>query len=337
MNIMAQKKMEITISPLNSKTGFTKVGQTVKFINILEGAHVVETCPIYISYEKMDNTIVALWNYYASDLFAPTLYITEASGLTRLESSDTFSASVFRQEIGYNAEGEVIALSPPVQIAANINLFRFKDYSVTNNRWYKYIVYPSSEALTLSQTEDRVKTNWDGWSLTELHPVDSSSKKFAVSPEDVWLFKYNVETGEQAQNTIVNEQQTFGQFSRYSQGKLNYITGSVNCLLGSEMIPVNYLISNGQLKQEGGYQEKRPYSISTSSNDKIDMLQAWRRVVASGNPKVLKDRKGQAFLVIVSDAHNKPMDFVKYQPDTIGFSWRQIGTIEGLQIIGTLS
>ncbi len=63
------------------------------------------------------------------------------------------------------------------------------------------------------------------------------------------------------------------------------------------------------------------------------MLLAWRKVVYSSNPKLLKDRAGQSFLVTLNSSSNKPMDAVGIQPNTISFNWTQIGTTEDLQII----
>ena len=36
-----------------------------------------------------------------------------------------------------------------------------------------------------------IKTNWQGWSITELHETDDP-KVFTASPKDVWKFKYNI-------------------------------------------------------------------------------------------------------------------------------------------------
>ena len=55
----------------------------------------------------------------------------------------------------------------------------------------------------------------------------------------------------------------------------------------------------------------------------------------SSNPKLLKDRAGQSFLVTISNSTNKPMDAVYRQPNTISFTWTQIGTTEDVEIVGS--
>ena len=114
---------------------------------------------------------------------------------------------------------------------------------------------------------------------------------------------------------------------------MNYVTGSVSCLLGSEVLPASYILKNGKAVNEGGYQEIRKNDKTPSSNQRVDMLLAWRKVVMSSNPKLLKDREGQSFLVTLSSATNKPMDAVHRQPTTISFTWTQIGNTEDVQIV----
>jgi hypothetical protein len=42
----------------------------------------------------------------------------------------------------------------------------------------------------------------------------------------------------------------------------------------------------------GGYTESFPFSEQLTSNQKVDMLEKWREICYSGNPKLLKDAKG---------------------------------------------
>ena len=64
------------------------------------------------------------------------------------------------------------------------------------------------------------------------------------------------------------------------------------------------------------------------------MLQEWRKIVASKNPKLIKDRKGQAFIAQVTSGSNKPTDHIGYQPDKINFSWTQIASLDDTIITG---
>ena len=149
-----------------------------------------------------------------------------------------------------------------------------------------------------------VHTGWQAWSITELHPVDNSGKKFYAGSDDVWLFNLNLESGAQAQNLSRNEQQTLGTFPRYSQGRRNYVSGDISCLLGSQVIPASYAKKKMSESGQTGYVERLLFDLNPTSNEKIDMLKAWRKVVYSNNPKLLKDRAGQSFLIKIAHAHS---------------------------------
>lgn len=86
---------------------------------------------------------------------------------------------------------------------------------------------------------------------------------------------------------------------------------------------------------EGGYTERLPFSERLTSNQKVDMLEAWRQICFSGNPKLLKDSKGQKFLVQITQSSNTPSpDSRNRSPDRIDFSWVEIGSTKNITVIG---
>ena len=186
-----------------------------------------------------------------------------------------------------------------------------------------------------------IKTSWQGWSITELHETDDP-KVFTASPKDVWKFKYNISNGAQTQNVSKTQQDTLSRYPIFSHGVKNAVGGSVTCLLGREMINADYTNKewvyeqdpntsepsfiwteiNGSFKNLGGYRERlgrvqnfcgaNPDYLSASvlgfrnltSNEAVDMLDKWRDVCYSGNPKLLKDQKGQTFIIQITDPSN---------------------------------
>lgn len=326
-------------------------GQKIGFINVLNGAHNAindkdVNLPVEVPYstENIEDVAACLLNY--EDYEGDNRRYTEEQGFSPMRSGNTTSvSSVFRQEIKavQNDDGTTSyePLTRMYPVDAQVTNFKFRDFNVSNNRIYRYILYPFDKAtdevvLSLQKSVyEPIITGWSGWSITELHPVQNMSKKFTATADDVWVFNLNISTGEQTQNISRNEQQTLGQFNRYSQGKTNYISGTVSCLLGSDVLPASYILKNGRIINNGGYQEIRKTNTSPSSNERIDMLLAWRRVVMSANPKLLKDRAGQSFLVTLTSASNTPMDAVRQQPNTISFTWTQIGNTEDVEIVDT--
>ena len=214
-----------------------------------------------------------------------------------------------------------------------------RDFNISSGRSYQYILYPiGGQVKELEANADEtghgapIKTYWDEWSLAELIPVDTPvdapiiRKAYKVDLDNIWLFKYSLQTGEQAQNFQKQDIQTLGQYNRFGYGQQNFISGSVNCLLGSEIIPLSKV----------GYIERRRQSIyePLTTNEKVAMLRQWRKIAFSPNPKLLKDIKGQIWIVQITSNSNSPQNFYKNQPDTISFSWKEIDSTDKVTIIG---
>lgn len=229
----------------------------------------------------------------------------------------------------------------PVAIKTTRSLFR--DFNITAGRSYQYILYPGSTITdqqyanatsegTYAGTGIPVETGWNEWSLIELKPVANNvdapilRKTYEVDLDNVWLFKYSLETGSQNQNFQKSEIQTLGQYQQMGYGKLNYMSGDVSCLLGSEIVPYS----------AQGYIERMRSSIYAplSTNEKAYMLREWRKIAFSPNPKLLKDMKGQSWIVQITSNSNTPKNHYMNQPDTISFSWKQIDDTDNIVILG---
>lgn len=223
---------------------------------------------------------------------------------------------------------------------------------------------PSSSTAVETQRLAQ-KTCMSGWHIIELHDPTPSriteKEKYEVSLKDVWKFRLNLEGGQQTQNLAKTKQDTLAQYPIFSHGKKNHMSGSVSCLLGREFTNAAYTRTNyvyefdtatqkykwkqknyGPVRNIGGYNETLSRFITVgndhyktaeelgftklTSNAAVDMLNAWRDVCYSGNPKLLKDEKGQVFLVQISEASNTTNEFWgdKY-PETISFEWTEIG------------
>lgn len=235
----------------------------------------------------------------------------------------------------------------------------FMDYHVSSGRSYQYIVYCNrdSESDSENQKDLQLFANWDGtvfepgvepgqgavfignagtaakagtpvavcwdyWNMVELISEKTNAdvpiikKSYRVDLSQVWHFKFSLETGSQTQNISRSEVQTLGMFPRIGFGRYNYISGDISALLGSEVIPYN-----------GGYVERlsRDPMSPASTNEREALLNHWRKFVYSKNPKLLRDIKGQQWIVQITSSNNTPKNFYKNQPDTISFQWRQVG------------
>lgn len=179
-----------------------------------------------------------------------------------------------------------------------------------------------------------VSVKWDEWSICELIPelniedTPSVKKAYTVNQNQVWLFKYSLETGAQTQNIARKDFQSLGKYPKFGFGELNYASGEVTALLGSEIV----------IGTKEKYIERLKKSRVTplSTNEKMEMLKAWQEFVYSKNPKLLKDIKGQSWIVQVTSSTNTPKNFFANQPDTINFQWKQVDDVKNVVIYASV-
>ena len=221
------------------------------------------------------------------------------------------------------------------------------DYNVANHRWYKYVFRFSNTDYAVP-----IQTAWAGWTITELTPVGTYGHLLSYSADStgVWKFKYNVSAGSQTQNLSKSSHDTLGRFPYFSFGRTNYESGSVTCLLGREMIPYDispnksiYVYKDGKWQWEfrhspirsdssqivrGGYTERLPNNQAgfrdLGSNEKINMLNQWKKFCASGSPKLLKDEKGNSYIVQILNTSSETQNNIYGRPEQISFEWQQI-------------
>lgn len=314
-------------------------------------------------------TILNFSDYSIDSLGSVSKY---GQGVSNASLQNYESVSVYRREIWYDRFGNVAGAEKKwKQITPFIAGSRLIDYTVLNNRNYEYVIRLSKygqtgAAETLKGIYFSYKTNWLGWSITELHPTDDPNT-FSASPVDVWRFKYNISTGAQTQNTSKTQQDTLSKFPKFSHGLKNAISGNVECLLGRDVLNADYTKTSweynadklnweinpyGPTRNLGGYVEslnrrsdgcgKYPESYQSAasigftgltSNQSLDMLDKWREVCYSGNPKLLKDEKGQGFIVQIFDTSNTTNTTWDRMPETISFQWVQIADIKDVNVV----
>lgn len=279
--------------------------------------------------------------------------------------------SIYKREVWRDNNNQVYAEKILHPVVLQNNVSRVIDYNVATNRNYEYIIYLTDQSIDgVIQREIHfpITTKWDYWSISELHKT-TEQNVYTTSENETWLFKFNVEPGEQQQNVAKSQQDTLGKYPAFSYGKKNYTTSSVSCLLGSEMLPFDFLTTNYALVRDtetgsvswglaqdtsevyGGYTESRwkklldkcgmdqkvvnVFDTKITSNDSVDMLNEWKKLCNSGNPKLYKNSKGQSFIIQITEFSNSINESWDKQPITINFSWTEIADASDARIIQT--
>lgn len=231
-----------------------------------------------------------------------------------------------------------------------VNSINLLDFNVKSGYSYQYVIFPGDYSASMlrvpyiyantgktengksiydngwrpfsSRLSKPVRSTLQYWSIVNLVPTQENSQigtdinTYVADTDNVWMFKYQLENGSLTQNISKNELSTLGQYPKIGIGKKNFLSGSVSCYLGSEIIPLSKV----------GYIERTPASrdVPMSTNEKAFMVEKWREFVATGTPKLLRDTKGQSWIVQIMDGTTTTNETISIKPDTISFSWRQI-------------
>lgn len=240
-----------------------------------------------------------------------------------------------------------------VKTSSDRGKINIRDFNVLSGHSYQYVLFPgnySDQSIRIpyvyanasnGKTEGvwncyipskgaSVTATMQYWSIVGLLPESNGSEapngvdSYVADPENVWLFKYQMEGGSLSQNLSKSEIGTLGKYAKIGVGRKNYLSGSVTCYLGSEIAPMSNV----------SYLERMPKAKVTplSTNEKAFMVGKWREFVRSANPKLLRDTKGQGWIVQIIDGSTTTGESYSNKPDVINFSWRQIGDAETVSI-----
>lgn len=234
-----------------------------------------------------------------------------------------------------------------------------RDYAVLNGRTYEYQIWSYEKSGNFNPyTNVVVKVGSPGWTMfsTKVGP----DGKYIVDNKDVWRFRYNASGGEHTVNMSRSQQDTLGRFQRIYTGKQNYVSGQVSSLIGREFIPAYLTVakrpeisSGGDIywentdgtRRAGGYIESlgrfangiiTPQSLgfrNLTSNEAVDMIDKFNEFCRSDDIKVLKNEKGQGFVVQIVNNSYTNEDNMSEIPTTVNFSWVQIGSLDDMNIV----
>lgn len=255
-----------------------------------------------------------------ANIFNTTKYVPVLNNYSRFlvtfDDATTTSRGVADVALGYNFSiyREVKDTNQLVYVARlGEGELLMTDYGVTNNKTYKYYIFKEDEsAISEAVISNDVSTCWWDWSLIDVIP-STSEKGLYYTTGDIWKFNLNISSAAKTQTLNNTTYNNLTRFPKVSSGKLNYSTGSLTCLLGNVQKTTSSLVE---------YVEPNT------------MLDEWNKFCADGNIKLLKDRKGNAMLVMVTGTSSQTDDVTREQTNTITFSWVEVEDIDNITIIG---
>lgn len=239
------------------------------------------------------------------------------------------------------------------------------DYNILNNEYYHYmvavgmpdptspnnpltgkpnIVYNIYQNQAKGQDEgllEYIKINWNSWSICDIEESAEDENTYIKKGGSVWKLAFNISEESLNQNLSITSWDTLGKYPKISIGQRNFESSTFTCLLGAmEEYVEKYTKHNCNNREETdyikkiyGYTEKEnPNSIYSRENSKLD---SWKKFCSNGNLKLLKDVKGNAWIIEIVGIPNNNIDIrSNIQETMISFEWQEVVDINKVSIIG---
>ena len=312
-------------------------------------SYIVQTKTFNVSFEVGEDLGVFSIDGFSCDRLCVEVFFQgkiESEGETTTYDNINH-VSIYKKEYWLGSNGIYTAVGDyqPVVVADNYFVGKvgtssgaaILDFNIHNHTYYKYLVryYNGEDYDTSYEYEsDYIAVNWEGWSLTELSlDSDETGVVYLADTSKQWLFKYNISTGQQTQNISRTQQDNLSVYPKFVQGPKNAISGQVTCLLGVDAGPSDYYVVGNKIVNYGGYQEQMPILKRKRGNQPLDILEQWRDFFYSGQPKLLRDTKGQTFIVQLTENSNQVQEGWSQRPEEISFAWMQIDNADGVRIL----
>lgn len=223
---------------------------------------------------------------------------------------------------------------------------KFKDYNIRANENYHYLVtvprvingeyqYYYYENLNEDQSQQFEQVNWDTWSICSIEELvnmeeeEEDVKTIYQVTSNVWTLGLNMEEPSITQNINVTSWDTLGQYPNFSMGQRNYLSSTFTSLLGK--------IQEWEYNEESGYQcayTERDLSKGQAYSREVDKMNAWKQFISDGELKLLKDNKGNSWIVYITDTPSYNIKTMSNsQPTVISFNWKEAEDIEDVSIV----
>lgn len=189
--------------------------------------------------------------------------------------------------------------------------YKLVDFNVLNNTEYQYTIFAETETTISAPFEQvgYINTHWWNWSLVGLQESKTTGLYYADS-ENIWLFDTELSSSGLDQNISKYVMDNFTRYPSISSGLKNYITGSITAFL-----------SNVDIKA-GKYE------------DTVAQYNAFVEFIAQPTPKLLRDRKGNGWIVSTTDANAQYIDESPQQITRVSFGFTQLNDVGNVNIIG---
>lgn len=189
--------------------------------------------------------------------------------------------------------------------------YKIIDFNVLNGNEYQYTIFAETENYISAPLEQLgfVKASWWNWSLVGLQESDTDGLYYADS-ENIWLFDTMLTSNGFDQNIDKYIMENFTQFPKISSGKKNYLSSSLTAFLSN---------------------------VDLTTGKYVDTIEQYNRFVdfiAQPTPKLLRDRKGNGWVVSTTGNSMQYIDESTEQITKVSFNFVQLNDINSVNVIG---
>lgn len=220
--------------------------------------------------------------------------------------------------------------------------YKFTDFNVVNNQFYHYLAAieqstsSGPEFLIYQNTEEDgsltyLKTNWNQWSICDIE--ESTEDNIYIQSGNVWNLGINIDGENLTQNLGVSNYDSLGRYPKFSISQKNYSSSNFSGLLGNIKEIVEYNSPNDIIgEKKYCYTERSNFdSFYYRENEKME---EWGRFCSNGKLKLLKDLKGNAWVVAIQSNPSKSINIQSnFMQTTISFDWIEALDISKISII----
>lgn len=285
-------------SPAVSLTQVSMSGQlTANYIKVVEGT---------LSPEQKE-TMLDVYHSDADEIYdAKTLILAKFNGSLDGGSYSTGGETIVGWDIYKQKTG---ASNLQFVVSVPSSQAEVKDCLVENGQEYTYYLFPQGLSTMGSPIVSApVSSNAWNWVLFTAEEGESNG---LLTVKSAYVFQGNVETGSISNNAQSNVMQNFTAYPKIIKGTQNYRTGKLSALVG-------YVDTNGNTYTETAALREAMMDLSTSQDRMF-----------------LKNRAGDMWEVSVHEPVSLTVkDISPNQPHTASIEWTEVGTTNGISLIG---
>lgn len=189
--------------------------------------------------------------------------------------------------------------------------YKVVDFNVLNGDEYQYTIFAETENYISAPLEQLgfVKASWWNWSLIGLQESDTNGLYY-VDNENIWLFDTMLTSNGFDQNIDKYIMENFTQFPKISSGKKNYLSSSITAFLSN---------------------------VDPKTGKYVDTVEQYNKFIdfiAKPTPKLLRDRKGNGWVVSTTGNSLQYIDESSEQITRVSFNFVQLNDINSVNVIG---